>query len=121
MEFATFYLAGEEEKEKASRGVREVLRIMGVCRAGGTCGQFYEHPYLELLKSKVLERIGFNDLAIGVIATSFGVVEEIVGVKVLEEHEFPRIHNWIKNFKQNLTIKNNLPDPHRMFLSLRPV
>lgn len=104
MEILAFYLAvGEEEKEKAAKGVREVLRII-------------EEQALGEKKFVGGDEIGLADLAMGVIAQSFGVIEEIVGVKVLEEKEFPRVHNWIKNFKQNPAIKKNLPDPDEMFV-----
>ncbi|PON37151.1 S-crystallin [Parasponia andersonii] len=102
MEFAAFYLAvGEEEKEKAAKSVREILRTI-------------EEQALGEKKFLGGDEIGLADLAIGVIAKSIGVIEEIVGVKVLEENEFPRLRNWVKNFKQNPAIKNNLPDPDEM-------
>ncbi|PON55533.1 S-crystallin [Trema orientale] len=102
MEFVALYHAvGEEEKEKAAQGVREILRII-------------EEQALGEKKFLGGDEIGLADLAIGFIAKSIGVIEEIVGVKVLEENEFPRLHNWVKNFKQNPAIKNNLPDPDEM-------
>lgn len=104
MKILAFYVAvGEEEKEKAAKGVREVLRII-------------EEQALGDKKFMGGDEIGLADIAIGILAKSFGVIEEIVGIKVLEEHEFPRINNWIKNFKQNPAIKNNLPDFEEMFV-----
>lgn len=90
--------------EKAAKDVREALKILEEQALNGE-NKFFGG-----------DEIGLVDLAIGVIATTFGVIEEVVGVKVLEQQEFPRIHNWIKNFKQHSTLKNNLPDPHEMLL-----
>ncbi|GMN50395.1 hypothetical protein TIFTF001_019556 [Ficus carica] len=105
LEFGAFFLAvGEEEMEKAAKDVREALKILEEQALNGENNFFGG------------DEIGLVDLAVGVIATTFGVIEEGIGVKVLEEQEFPRIHNWIKNFKQHPTIKNNLPDPHEMLL-----
>jgi glutathione S-transferase len=39
------------------------------------------------------------------------LIEEVVGEGVIfEAHKFPRLHAWIKNFKQAPIIKENLPD-----------
>ena len=38
------------------------------------------------------DRIGIVDIAFGTIAHWFGVIEEIIEVKVLEVHALPRLH-----------------------------
>nr|DAD20135.1 TPA_asm: hypothetical protein HUJ06_021598 [Nelumbo nucifera] len=43
----------------------------------------------------------------------------MVGVKLVEAHTFPRLYAWIHNFKEVGVIKENLPDPERMFAFLK--
>jgi glutathione S-transferase len=50
------------------------------------------------------------NIVFGQIAQWLGVIEEVVGVKLLEAHKFPRFHAWIKSFKEAPVIKLNLPD-----------
>lgn len=59
-------------------------------------------------------RIGIVDIAFGIIAHWLGVLEEIVEVKVLEAHAFPRLHAWKVNFEEVPVIKENLPDRDKM-------
>ncbi|KAK7815666.1 glutathione transferase gst 23 [Quercus suber] len=60
------------------------------------------------------DTIGIVDIAFGVLAHWFGVFEEVVEVKVLEAHAFPRLHAWKKNFEEVPVIKENLPDRGKM-------
>ncbi|XP_043696299.1 probable glutathione S-transferase [Telopea speciosissima] len=62
------------------------------------------------------ETIGYVDLVFGVLAHWFGVMEDIVGVQLIEPHSFPRLHAWIQNFKQVPLIRDNLPDRDQIFL-----
>lgn len=55
------------------------------------------------------------DLALGWIACWLGVFEEVVGVKLIEAGSFPRLHQWIQNFKEAPIIKENTPDPKKLF------
>ncbi|KAF6135830.1 hypothetical protein GIB67_028149 [Kingdonia uniflora] len=56
------------------------------------------------------ETIGLMDMTLGWMAYWISILEEIAGVKLLEEHKFPRLFKWIKNFKEFPIIKENLPD-----------
>jgi glutathione S-transferase len=38
------------------------------------------------------DNIGIVDITFGQIAQWLGVIEEVVGVKMLEAHKFPRLH-----------------------------
>lgn len=60
------------------------------------------------------DTIGIVDIAFGVVAHWFGVFEEVVEVKVLEAHAFPRLHAWKENFEEVPVIKENLPDRGKM-------
>ena len=52
--------------------------------------------------------IGIEDIAFGTIAHWFGVIEEIIEVKVLEAHALPRLHAWKENFEEVPIIKENV-------------
>jgi glutathione S-transferase len=51
------------------------------------------------------------DIAFGSVVYWLEVVEEVLGGGVIfEAQKFPRLHAWMKNFKQAPIIKENLPD-----------
>lgn len=98
-----------EEQEKVKNESLEILRTI-------------EEKGLGEKKFFGGENIGLLDLAFGWMPYWLGVIEEILGLKLLEADKFPRLHAWIKNFKQVLVIKDNPPDRDRMlihFSSLR--
>lgn len=51
-----------------------------------------------------------TDIAFGWMAVWNDVIEETVGVKIMEANDFPRLHAWVKNFKEHPVLKDNLPD-----------
>ncbi|XP_016460211.1 putative glutathione S-transferase [Nicotiana tabacum] len=65
------------------------------------------------------ENIGLVDIAFGGYAQWMEIIEDIVGVKLLDPQIFPRINTWIKNFKKVPAIKENLPDRHEMFVYMK--
>ncbi|TMW87970.1 hypothetical protein EJD97_019191, partial [Solanum chilense] len=65
------------------------------------------------------ENIGFVDIAFGGYSLWMEIIEEIVGIKLLNPHNFPRINNWIKNFKEVKAIKDNLPNRDEMFVYMK--
>ena len=67
-------------------------------------------------------KIGLADLAFGWLSAWLEVMEEAVGVKLMEANSFPRLEAWTKSFKEDPMIKENLPDRDEMltyFKSLR--
>ncbi|KAJ6721651.1 GLUTATHIONE S-TRANSFERASE GST SUPERFAMILY GST DOMAIN CONTAINING [Salix viminalis] len=47
------------------------------------------------------ESIGIADIAFGSVVYGLEIIEEALGEgAVFEAHRFPRLHAWIKNFKQ---------------------
>lgn len=65
------------------------------------------------------ESIGMADIALGGVAHWLPVIEEVVGVKILNPLAFPNLLKWIYNFKEEPIIKQNLPDRNEMFLFLK--
>ncbi|KAA8527855.1 hypothetical protein F0562_035276 [Nyssa sinensis] len=90
-----------EECEKAVKECLEMLRNL-------------EDHALGKNKFFCGETIGIVDTAFGGIAHWLGVIEDIVGVKLLEADSFPRLHAWTKIFKEEPTIRENLPDHEKM-------
>ncbi|TYH11198.1 hypothetical protein ES288_A07G239100v1 [Gossypium darwinii] len=98
--FITFFFGVGEEHKKAVKEAKELLKL-------------YEEQVLGEKKYFGGEEIGMLDLAMGWM-TYFGVIEEIVDVKILDAETFPRLHAWIQNFRAHPVIKNNLPDHDRL-------
>ncbi|KAL4596714.1 hypothetical protein ACB092_12G183000 [Castanea dentata] len=95
------YLTVGEEQEKATKEVRELLKII-------------EEQGLGEKKYFGGDKIGLADLVFGFIPVWLGVLEESAGVKVTKPDDFPRLQVWIENFRENPVIKANLPDPHQL-------
>nr|XP_017190573.2 probable glutathione S-transferase isoform X1 [Malus domestica] len=96
------FMADGEEHEKAAKEIRDVFKILEEQALGED--DFFGG-----------NEIGLADLALGFIASSFGVIEQVVGVKVLHATEFPRLCNWINKFRENPAIKKSL-HPDKMFV-----
>ena len=55
------------------------------------------------------ERIGFADIALGWLAHDEGVLEEVAGMKLIAEDEFPLLSEWKRTFADAPIIKENWP------------
>ncbi|KAA8527851.1 hypothetical protein F0562_035280 [Nyssa sinensis] len=95
-----------EEHEKAIKDILESLRTIE------------EHALAEK-KFFCGEKIGITDFAFVGIVYWLEVIEEILGLKLLEAESFPRLHAWIKTFKEEPIIKENLPDKEKTFAHLK--
>ncbi|KAM1153068.1 hypothetical protein FF1_035562 [Malus domestica] len=104
--FAKFFVADGEEHEKAAKEVKDLLKILEEQALGEK--EFFGGS-----------EIGLADLALGFIASSFGVIEQVVGVKVLQASEFPCLCNWINNFRENPAIKESLQPADQMFVNYK--
>ena len=62
------------------------------------------------------DKIGIVDIAFVEFAYWLGFIEEIVGVKLLDAHAFPRLHAWKENFEEVPVIKENIPDSDKMLI-----
>ncbi|XP_062148875.1 probable glutathione S-transferase [Alnus glutinosa] len=99
--FFSFFHAVGEEQEKATKEAKELLRIIEDNGLGGK--KFFGG-----------NEIGLADLAFGWLSGWLEVMEEAVGVRLLEADSFPRLHAWSKNFKEVPVIKENLPVGNEM-------
>ncbi|KAK2643844.1 hypothetical protein Ddye_019039 [Dipteronia dyeriana] len=101
--FHSFFRAtGEEEKEKAAKEVLEILKIL-------------EDQGLGEKKFFGGDTINLVDIVFGWLPHWFETMEQLVGVKLLEASTLPRLHAWVQNLKEVDVIKENHPDPQKLF------
>ncbi|PIA40144.1 hypothetical protein AQUCO_02500093v1 [Aquilegia coerulea] len=96
--FREFFLATGEQHEKAIKDSLEMLTTIEELSGIGE-KKFFGG-----------DEIGLVDLVYGFIAHWLGAMEEAVGVKLMEPHQFPGLHEWGMNFKEVPVIKEDLPD-----------
>ncbi|OVA00953.1 Glutathione S-transferase [Macleaya cordata] len=58
------------------------------------------------------ESIGLVDICFGWMPLWLEIMEEGSGLKLLDAHNFPRLHRWLETFKEVPVIKENLLDDH---------
>ncbi|KAM4077558.1 hypothetical protein ACJW30_12G147000 [Castanea mollissima] len=107
--FFAFFRGVGEEQEKATKEAKQLLKII-------------EDHGLGEKKFFGGNKIGLVDLAFGWLSAWLEVMEEVVGIKLMEANSFPRLEAWNKSFKEEPMIKENLPDRDEMlpyFKSLR--
>ncbi|KAM7262732.1 hypothetical protein ACFE04_000415 [Oxalis oulophora] len=85
------------EKQEAAKEAKQVLKII-------------EEQALGENKFFGGDTIGLPDIVFGWLTVWLHVMEEAVGVKLLEADNFPRLHAWTLDFKEDPVIKQNLPD-----------
>ncbi|KAK6255060.1 hypothetical protein SCA6_016365 [Theobroma cacao] len=99
---------GGEEQEKAARELLEVLKIIEEKALGEK--QFFGGDTINLV-----------DISYGVLAYWFKIMQEIIGVKVLEPNTFPRLYEWAQNFMEVAVIKETIPDRDKLLAHMRGV
>ena len=67
------------------------------------------------------EKTFFGGDKIGAFSHWLGVIEETLGLELVQPNAFPRLHAWAKNFKEVPVIKNNLPDRDKMLVKLKGI
>ncbi|OVA02249.1 Glutathione S-transferase [Macleaya cordata] len=103
--FAYFVSVGEAQ-EKATKDSLEALKNIEELGLGDK--KFFGG-----------ETIGLVDICFGWLAHWLEIMEEIVGIKLLDAHNFPRLHRWTENFKEIPVIKENLPDHDEMLVHFK--
>ncbi|CAI8601707.1 unnamed protein product [Vicia faba] len=96
----------ENEKVKAIEKAQETITIM-------------EEQGLGDKKFFGGNNIGMVDIVYGCLSHWLEGLEEMVGIKLIEEKKFPYLHAWIQNFKQVPLIKENLPDYEKLLVHLQ--
>ena len=48
-------------------------------------------------------------------------MEEIIGVKIVEEEKFPRVSAWMQEFVKVPIIKESLPPHEKLFTKIRGI
>ncbi|CAK9179489.1 unnamed protein product [Ilex paraguariensis] len=99
--FHAFFRTAGEQQEKAVKEALEVLKIL-------------EEKGLGDKKFFGGNNIGLVDISFGWLAHWLEGMEEVVGIKLMEPSTLPRLHKWIKNFKEVPVIQENLPDPEKL-------
>ncbi|PIA44798.1 hypothetical protein AQUCO_01700413v1 [Aquilegia coerulea] len=102
-----FFLKTGEQREKAINDILEILTTIE--EQSGIGGKKFFGG----------DKIGLLDLVYGYIAHWLGAFEETIGLKLMEPHKFPHLHEWTMNFKQVPVIKADLPDYSLMIPALK--
>ncbi|KAI5665762.1 hypothetical protein M9H77_15615 [Catharanthus roseus] len=101
--FYCFFIASEAGKEAAAKEVVELLKLL-------------EEKCLGNKKFFGGDEINMVDLSFGWLTLWFDCIEQVVGMKILEPTNFPRLCSWAMNFKEHPLIKENLPQPGKLLL-----
>ncbi|MCL7030423.1 hypothetical protein MKW94_014634 [Papaver nudicaule] len=110
--FQTFFKASGEQHEKAKGEILEILKTIE------------EHSPIGETGDKLFfggDKINAVDLAFVSMAHWFGAMEQVAGVKLLEEDKFPKLHAWTERFKQIPVVKNHLPDYDELVIFFKNV
>ncbi|XP_030451442.2 glutathione transferase GST 23-like [Syzygium oleosum] len=102
--FFRFCRSTGEQQEEATKEAKKVLKTIE------------EHALREEDKFFAGDKIGLQDLVFGWLAWLLQALEEVVGVKLLEASEYPRLHRWVQNFRAHDVIGSNLPERDAMLI-----
>lgn len=103
------FRAKGEEQERAVKDSLEMLKTIE------------EHAFKNQ-KNNIFfigEKIGIVDIAFGWICHWLKIIEDVGGVKLLEENSFPNLQDWMKKFKEVPLIKESLPNHQKLFLPFK--
>ncbi|XP_010279540.1 PREDICTED: probable glutathione S-transferase isoform X1 [Nelumbo nucifera] len=92
----------ERKQEKAIEEAKETLKIL-------------ENELKKGRKFFAGDNIGFVDIAAIFIAFWVGVLQEVVGISLMDEEKFPVLHKWIEEFINCDVVGENLPPRDKLF------
>ncbi|KAH9706651.1 glutathione S-transferase C-terminal domain containing protein expressed [Citrus sinensis] len=122
---ARFWAKFSDDKVRVSPSMWGVFIKQGKEREEAFDQVFENLKFLEEeLKGKKFfggEKIGFADLALGWIAERVCVLEEIIGVKIVEEEKFPLVSAWMQEFVKVPIIKESLPPHEKLVTKIRGI
>ncbi|XP_009782545.1 glutathione transferase GST 23-like [Nicotiana sylvestris] len=101
------FRATGEEQERAVKDSLEMLKTIE------------EHGFRNQKLFFSGEKVGIVDIIFGWISHWLKIIEEVGGVKLLEENSFPNLQKWMKKFKEVLVIKESLPNQEKLFLPFK--
>ncbi|KAI4338112.1 hypothetical protein L6164_016464 [Bauhinia variegata] len=96
---APFFQSYIDEQEKAI-AIKKSLEILQVLEEQGLGDKKFFGG----------NSFGLVDIIYGSLALWLQVLEEIIGIKLIEPTNLPHLHAWIQNLKQVSVIKENFPD-----------
>ncbi|KAK1280267.1 hypothetical protein QJS04_geneDACA017689 [Acorus gramineus] len=106
-----FSTVGETQKG-AIEEAKECLRTLeGGLKEGGLKGRKFFGG----------ETIGFVDIVTGWIAYWVPMIEEIMGVTIVDEGELPLMHAWFRDYLQLDVVKERLPPRDKVLQKLRDI
>ncbi|KAK9911476.1 hypothetical protein M0R45_035384 [Rubus argutus] len=111
--------------DKVFPPVLDVLRNEGKEQEEGIVKAKESLKYLEEeLKGKKFfggEKIGFADIALGWLAHHENVFEEVTGITLIAEDEFPLLSEWRKTFPDAPVIKENWPPRDKLVTKFQAI
>lgn len=67
------------------------------------------------------ETIGFVDIIAGRMPCWLGIIEEIIGIKIISEKELPLISAWIKDFLDHNLVKETMAPLEKVMAHIRAI
>ncbi|KAG1342302.1 glutathione transferase GST 23 [Cocos nucifera] len=67
------------------------------------------------------ETIGFVDIIAGWMPSWLGMIEEIIGIKIINEEDLPLISAWIKDFLDHNLVKETMPPQEKVMAHMRAI
>ncbi|KAF8006251.1 hypothetical protein BT93_K0516 [Corymbia citriodora subsp. variegata] len=107
--FFRYFQCTGEQQEEATKEAKEVLKTIE------------EHALREEDKFFAGDQISLQDLVFGWLAWWLQALEEVVGMKLLQASEYPRLHRWVQNFRAHDVIRSNLPERDAMLVYFKRI
>lgn len=67
------------------------------------------------------DTIGFVDIIAGWVPSLLGIIEEIIGIKIINEEDLPLISAWIKDFMDHNLLKETMPPQEKVMAHMRAI